>query len=241
MLASRIGLPAERHRPAVTRKKIKIAVNNPFTKFSDTWIRRIRHRKLADDALMGTAIDGRNQEAAVKMSTKSDTNIAALAALFPAAFAAEPWQAHRPLKVGIGKDLVARGVFGAREVNATLKRYVDRLTYQKCLAAGGARVDLDGNAAGEVSSEQRCRAERMVGRSEARQLAEAAAAKVEAVSKAVRKAAAPPLVLDGRVIVISPPAETKPSTGSGRLGLADLKRAAQERRARQEANRAGFP
>ena len=84
------------------------------------------------------------------MSTKSDINIAALAALFPAAFSAEPWRAHRPLKVGIGNDLVARGVLGAREVNAALKRYVDRLMYQKCLAAGGARVDLDGNVAGEV-------------------------------------------------------------------------------------------
>ena len=105
-----------------------------------------------------------------EMTTKSDTRITALAAVFPAAFSAEPWQAHRPLKVGIGKDLVARGVFGAREVNAALKRYVDRLTYQKCLAAGGARVDLDGNVAGEVSSEQRCRAERMVSRIEARQL-----------------------------------------------------------------------
>jgi ProP effector len=175
---------------------------------------------------------------AVKM-THSDTHIAALAALFPAAFSAEPWQAHRPLKVGIGNDLVARAVFGAREVNAALKRYVDRLTYQKCLAAGGARVDLDGNVAGEVSSEQRCRAERMVGRIEALQWAEAAAAKAEAESKeAVRQAAGPPSVLDGRVIVMPPPAEPTPSTGSGRLGLADLKRAAQERRARQEAKRA---
>jgi sRNA-binding protein len=173
------------------------------------------------------------------MSTKSDTNIAALAALFPAAFAAEPWQAHRPLKVGIGKDLVARGVFGAREVNAVLKRYVERLTYQKCLAPGGARVDLDGHVAGEVSSEQRSRAERMVGRNEARQLAVGAAAKAEAVSKEAAGQALRPLwLLDGRVIVMPPPAETKPSTGSGRLGLADLKRAAQERRARQEAIRA---
>jgi hypothetical protein len=47
------------------------------------------------------------------------------------------------LKVGIGNDLVARGVLGKREVNAALKRYVDRLMYQKCLAAGGARVDLE--------------------------------------------------------------------------------------------------
>jgi ProP effector len=170
------------------------------------------------------------------MTTKSDAYIAALAALFPAVFSAEPSQAHRPLKVGIGNDLVARGVFGAREVNAALKRYVDRLTYQKCLAAGGARVDLDGNGAGEVSSEQRCRAERLIARMEARQLAEPAAVKAEAESKeAVGQAAAPPSALDGRIIVMPPPAETAPSTGSRRLGLADLKRAAQERRARQEA------
>jgi sRNA-binding protein len=170
------------------------------------------------------------------MTTKSDAHIAALAALFPAAFSAQQWQAHRPLKVGIGNDLVARGVFGARQVNAALKRYVDRLTYQECLAAGGARIDLDGNVAGEVSSEQRCRAERMVARIKARQLAEAAAVKAETESKeAVRQAAAIPTVLDRRVVVMPPPAETMPSTGSGRLGLADLKRAAQERRARQEA------
>jgi sRNA-binding protein len=74
------------------------------------------------------------------MTTKSDTNIAALAALFPAVFSAEPSQAHRPLKVGIGDDLEARGVLGAREINDALKRYVDRLMYQKCLAAGGVRI-----------------------------------------------------------------------------------------------------
>jgi hypothetical protein len=91
------------------------------------------------------------------MTTKSDNNIAALATLFPAVFSAEPWQAHRPLKVGIGDDLVACGVLGAPEVNAALKRYADRLMYQKSLAAGGARIDLEGNVAGEVSIEQRCR------------------------------------------------------------------------------------
>src|SRR5258708_32779770 len=110
------------------------------------------------------------------MTTKSDTNIAALATLFPAVFSAEPWQPHRTLQVGIGDDLVARGLLGAPEVNAALKRYVDRLMYQKCLAAGGARIDLEGNVAGEVSIEQRCRAERLIARIKARQLAETAAA-----------------------------------------------------------------
>jgi sRNA-binding protein len=175
-------------------------------------------------------------QGAVKMTTKSDDNIAALAALFPAAFSAEPWRAHRPLKVGIGDELVARGVLGAREVNAALKQYVDRLKYQKCLAAGGARFDLEGNVAGEVSTQQRCRASRMVARMKARQLAEAAAAKAKAESKAaVRQAATPTSVLNGKVTVLPLPARTTPP-GSGRLGLADLKRAGLERRARQEAS-----
>src|SRR5215467_6564868 len=167
------------------------------------------------------------------MTTKSDADIAALAALFPAAFSAGPSQAHRPLKVGIGNDLVARDVLGAREVNAALKRYVDRLMYQKCLAAGGARVDLEGNVAGEVSREQRRRAERLVARIEARQLAESAAAKGEAEGK---QTTAPPSTHTGAIVIASP-AETRP-VNSGRLGLAELKRAALDRRARQEAQRA---
>jgi ProP effector len=167
------------------------------------------------------------------MTTKSDVNIAALAALFPAAFSAEPWQAHRPLKVGIANDLVARGVLGPREVNAALKRYVDRLMYQKCLAVGGARVDLEGNVAGQVSSEHRCRAERLVSHIEARQPAETEVAKRKG---AVRLAAASPSMLNSKVVVMPSLAETTQPTASGRLGLADLKRAAQERRARQEAS-----
>jgi ProQ/FINO family len=39
-----------------------------------------------------------------------EQTIAALAALFPATFAAEPWQPHKPLKLGIHLDLIARGV-----------------------------------------------------------------------------------------------------------------------------------
>jgi ProP effector len=173
------------------------------------------------------------------MTTKSDANIAALAALFPAAFSAEPWQTHRPLKVGIGDELVARGVLGAREVNVALKQYVDRLMYQKCLAAGGARFDLEGKVSGEVSSGQRCRASRLIARIKARQpaeaeAAEAEAAKAEADKAAVRQAPMPNSMLN-RKDVKPPPAQTT-LPGSGRLGLADLKRAAQERRARQEAS-----
>ncbi len=168
------------------------------------------------------------------MTTKSETNIASLAALFPAVFCAEPWQAHRPLKIGIGNDLVARGVLGQREVNAALKRYVDRLMYQKCLAAGGARVDLEGNASGEVSREQRCRADKLVLRINAHQPVEAAAAEAES-KRAIGQTATPPSVLNANAAVMPPHAQT--TTGSGRLGLAGLKRAALARRAREETGR----
>jgi ProP effector len=174
----------------------------------------------------------------MKMTTKSDTNIAVLAALFPAAFRAEPWQAHRPLKLGIAKDLVARGVLGSREINAALKRYVDRLMYQKCLGAGGARIDLEGNVAGEVSNEHRSRAERLVAHIEAQQLAETAATKAQAEGgRGVGHAATPPSVPKAKAVAMPLPAQMTSSAGTGRLGLADLKRAAQERRARQEAKR----
>jgi sRNA-binding protein len=179
---------------------------------------------------------GNQKKGAAKMSSKSEANIALLATLFPAVFSSEPWQPHRPLKVGIGDDLVARGLLSAPEVNAALKGYVNRLMYQKCLAAGGTRIDLDGNGAGEVSSEHRCHAERLIARVKARQLAETPAAKAEADSeRAVRPAAMPPLAAKPKAIAIPPPVQTTPPTGSGRLGLADLKRAARERRARQEA------
>jgi sRNA-binding protein len=192
--------------------------------------------------VIGLATNGRDQERAVKMATKSEDNIAALAAMFPAAFSAETWQEHRALKVGIGNDLVARGVLGKREVNAALKRYVDRLMYQKCLAAGGARVDLEGNVSGEVSNEHRSRAERLVARIAARQLAETAVAKAAAESeKAARDTAISSSAFNGKAVFMPLPAQTTPPSGSGRLGLADLKRAAQERRARQEAGRAGGP
>jgi len=188
----------------------------------------------AETIIGKSATDPHNRKGAVKMTTESETSIAALAALFPAAFSAEQWQAHRPLKIGIGNDLVARGVLSQRKVNAALKRYVDRLMYQKCLAAGGSRVDLEGNVVGEVSHEHRSRAERLIARIEARQLADTAAVKAAAESERAVRQAVNANFVPGKAVVMPRPAQTMPSTG--RLGFADLKRAALERRARQEAN-----
>jgi hypothetical protein len=64
------------------------------------------------------------------MSTKSDTNIAALAALFPAAFAAELWQAHRPIAGPVhllGSKPCGQGAsFVARPVDNGHKSTLDR-------------------------------------------------------------------------------------------------------------------
>jgi sRNA-binding protein len=56
------------------------------------------------------------------MSDNPEKTITALAARFPSTFVVDPVQSHRPLKIGIGNDLVAAG-FPAREANAALKTH----------------------------------------------------------------------------------------------------------------------
>jgi ProP effector len=88
-----------------------------------------------------------------KPHRKAAITLAILAELFPQTFAAEPWQPHRPLKVGIGDDLHSAGVLLPAECKV-LRWYVARRMYQVALAAGGPRYDLDGNVAGEVTIDQ---------------------------------------------------------------------------------------
>jgi hypothetical protein len=214
------------------------------------------------------------------MSDNPEKTIAALAARFPSTFVADPVQSHRPLKIGIGNDLVAAG-FPAREANAALKTYTGRPAYQRVVATGGYRVDLDGNVAGDVTDGQRryakARARRQSGirpgcsptsarparpsaflppachvaELEARQSAEAAA-KVngegpKATGEPAAQTATPSVraarertVKDKPVTVPQAPTKLQapatppapPRSRDGRLGLADLKRLAQERKQR---------
>jgi sRNA-binding protein len=76
-----------------------------------------------------------------------------LAERFPQTFVPEGHQPHRPLKVGIAADLVARcAELDRRKLGAVLSAYTQRIMYRKAMVAGAARVDLDGNPAGEVSA-----------------------------------------------------------------------------------------
>jgi sRNA-binding protein len=148
-------------------------------------------------------------------------HIATLAEIFPACFVAERWETHRPLKVGIKADLIATGLLTPNECRRVLGLYVGRLGYQKAVAAGGLRVDLDGTPAGEVEPDEVEDAAAEVARIEAQVLAQAEAARIE---KAERKRVA------RQAKQAMPKALPPDSPAPRRLGLSDLKRAAAARK-----------
>ena len=82
-----------------------------------------------------------------------DVVVARLAAAFPQTFVLEKHLAHRPLKLGIAADLRAalpdlpRAVLGR-----ALAAYTKRLMYLQAVVVGADRIDLDGNAAGQVDT-----------------------------------------------------------------------------------------
>ena len=73
----------------------------------------------------------------------------------------------KPFKVGVLADMLEslkeRGsTFGTGQVKSALARYTTDYRYQKALAAGGNRYDLDGNPCGEVTPEQQAAAQEKV-------------------------------------------------------------------------------
>ena len=88
-------------------------------------------------------------------TTKQDIDaaLAHLAEAFPQTFVLEKYRPHWPLKVGIAADLVDRWPAVERHaLAAALTVYTRRIMYLKGMVAGAARVDLDGNPAGEVTA-----------------------------------------------------------------------------------------
>jgi sRNA-binding protein len=155
--------------------------------------------------------------------------IVVIAELFPAAFVADKWAQHRPLKIGIHVDLVATGLVTPRECTIALTAYTGRLQYQRAIATGGSRVDLGGNIAGEVTQDQIEHAVAVVASIEAKAIAKAEAVRKE---KALRKAAKEMAAEQHPASRTPPSPPPPPSDGATprRLGLADLKHAAAARR-----------
>ncbi len=65
----------------------------------------------------------------------------------------------RPLAIGIHKAIqIVHPEIDKNSLKATLKRYTASTKYLKAVAAGGARYDLEGNASGEITPEQKTQA-----------------------------------------------------------------------------------
>jgi sRNA-binding protein len=192
---------------------------------------------------------------------RANRGIARLCEDFPAAFVAERWQEHRPLKVGVHVDINTLETLSPKETLATIRAYTSRPQYLKSLTPGAARVDLFGDPAGEVTQNGADFAAQKMAAIEALAIRRVEAAKaarqaMEAPchpNRTARDARRPrkvwPVFPDGRDgakhgkrddpeatvqapapdITVAPASPVMKSTK--RLGLSDLKRAAQERRA----------
>jgi ProP effector len=131
--------------------------------------------------------------------TKEDiyAALARLTEAFPQTFVLEKHRPHRPLKVGIAAEIPARCRELERGVlSVALSIYARRVMYLQSLVAGAARVDLDGNPAGEVTARD----------------AEYAAAKLAGIlaSREARRVAA--VVAKGATPVAKPAAATVAAT-----------------------------
>ncbi|EDS7008767.1 proQ/FINO family protein [Salmonella enterica subsp. diarizonae] len=95
-------------------------------------------------------------EGMTRRQWKNVKNMRRVLALWPELFNLDN---PKPLKVGIFDDLMrdisARNLtIGAGVLKAAIASYTRRIRYQKALAAGGARYDLNGRPCGEVMPEQ---------------------------------------------------------------------------------------
>jgi sRNA-binding protein len=88
-------------------------------------------------------------------TTKQDIDaaLARLAEAFPQTLVLEKYRPHWPLKVGIAAAIPARcRAIERRVLKMALTAYTGRVMYLRGLVEGAARLDLDGNPAGEVTA-----------------------------------------------------------------------------------------
>jgi sRNA-binding protein len=153
--------------------------------------------------------------------------ISELARKYPATFVGNRRKVHRPLMIGIGMALINAGALAEENVNAVLRTYTARLSYQRALALGGPRYDLGGNPFGAVTEQQR----------------KFAQAKVETKLKLVAarlaqrsNGHAPPKDPNATTLVPVPEPEPAPVVSpapKAKLSLGDLRRLGAERRQRE--------
>ena len=129
-----------------------------------------------------------------------------LAETFPQTFELEKCRPHRPLKVGIAADLQARCLaLEWRVLRVALAAYTGRVMYLRGLVTGAARIDLDGNPAGEVSAKDTEYATvKLAEILAAREARKAAAVATKGAAQVAAAAAAPPAVTVLRLLKKKP-------------------------------------
>lgn len=103
---------------------------------------------------------GKSKKKMKKNAKHKHKQMLRLISIFPALLSEEE---PKPFKVGILEDMkkyIADNqiTFGIGQLKSALARYTSNYRYQKALAAGGDRYDLDGNPYGEVTPEQQAAA-----------------------------------------------------------------------------------
>jgi ProP effector len=133
---------------------------------------------------------------------------------------------RRPLKVGIYEEVISQHPEMSKpQIKRLLREYTQSPEYWSTLTAGAPRIDLAGNAAGEVTPADEEDAKRKIAKGAGRVAAEA----IEDHSAAGQPPAKPVAERAGQQSAI--PKTLTPSGPPG-VGLAGLKAAAQARRAR---------
>ena len=104
--------------------------------------------------LLGQIRSEREMTARWPLDSKTiNTALALLAEEYPNCFVLEQYLPHRPLKIGIDRDLAeCCPALNARERGVVMRFYVSRVMYLQSLVEGAGRVDLDGNVCGEVTA-----------------------------------------------------------------------------------------
>ena len=153
-----------------------------------------------------------NKAKRAKKAKAADIAIGLLAERFPQCFAVNE-TGRLPLKIGVREDIIAHDIIPPRQLRLALRAYCRNPVYLQSIRAGAKRIDLDGNLAGIISAdEEQIARERLFEQGAAAKRAERAAEK--AAKQRQREAGAP--------VVKSGPA--------ARISLADLRRAAQQRK-----------
>jgi ProP effector len=91
-----------------------------------------------------------------------------LATLYPLCFFRE-YELRRPLKIGIREDIIAQHPeLQPSVIVSALQNYTRGVPYWSTLKAGAARIDLDGNVAGQVTIEDEQAANAKIAKAERR-------------------------------------------------------------------------